>query len=284
MEYQPAAQSRSKEFMDKGRFVIPNMITLTSMGFGLAAVFYVMRGLNNPEHNIASYQTAAWLVLLCTVLDKLDGTSARFLKAVSEFGMQLDSFSDFVAFGIAPSAVVFGLLFDSNLKLTPDDADLIFFYIGLIGFVFANAIRLARFNLTSKPGSTFMIGLPTTVAGGLLATYVLTGMKYLDSSDFFKDWIAFSPYLMIGLAMLMVSNLKLPKVVKRKNMLMNLWQVGNFALLVILVLTRSLPEVLLFIGTANVVGGFGYCIIFREKINQMIAQEETLAQAQEEGD
>ena len=82
----------------KTRFVIPNMITAASLVMGLVSIFFSQR------HD---FETAAWVILYSTILDKLDGTTARALKASTSFGTEFDSFSDFTAFGLAPAFLVF---------------------------------------------------------------------------------------------------------------------------------------------------------------------------------
>jgi len=264
-----------RELVDKSRYLIPNLITLTGLGFGLGAIFMVMRGLNAKDAAgaLSAYNGAAWCVMLCTIFDKLDGTSARFFNAMSNFGVELDSFSDFIAFGVAPASIVYGLMIDRRLDFVPADEDLIYFYVGIILFVFATALRLARFNVTTTPGSSFMKGLPTTAAGSFLSAYILTGLLYMPNIPFFKAWIMFSPYVMIILAVMMVSNVKLPKVAKRRSKAFNAFQVVTFLAICVLIILRKRPDVLLAIGSASLLGGFGYCIIFREKIEKQIAEE-----------
>ena len=78
--------------------MVPNAITSASLLIAIVVVFKAMEG---------KFEEAAWLVVLCVLLDKLDGTAARALRASSRFGMQLDSLVDFLAFGISPGLTVF---------------------------------------------------------------------------------------------------------------------------------------------------------------------------------
>src|SRR4051812_3422934 len=80
------------------RYLIPNALTACGILMAARSIQVALEG---------NLRVAAWWVL-CTVLtDKLDGIAARALRASSEFGAQLDSFSDFFSFGIAPSAIVY---------------------------------------------------------------------------------------------------------------------------------------------------------------------------------
>ena len=268
-----SSKTRSKMIVERGRFMVPNMLTLTSMILGLASIFYSIQGL---------YSAAGWLIMFCVIFDKLDGSSARLFNATSRFGMELDSFSDFVAFGIAPAVLVYSLL-RSTPELAPIKDDVIFFHIGVVWLVIASALRLARFNIITETKGTFMIGLPTTVVGGLIALYVLTGLNHLEGSEFFAKWLKFTPYLMILLGAFEVSNLKLPKVAKRKSRRFNAFQGAMFLMLVILTFLRALPEVLLFIGSVTIIVSMLYCILRQDQIADIIAAEEDIA-PDDEGD
>ena len=257
------AKNRRKMIVQRGRFMVPNMLTLTSMILGLASIFYSIQGL---------YQAAGWLIMFCVVFDKLDGSSARLFNATSRFGMELDSFSDFVAFGLAPAILVFSLL-KGTPQLVPQKDEVIFFYIGVVWLVIASALRLARFNIMTETKSTFMIGLPTTVVGGLVALYVLTGLDHLEGSMFFAKWLKFTPYLLILLGAFEVSNFKLPKVAKRKSRRFNAFQGAMFVMVVIFIFLRILPEVLLLIGSVTIAGSMLYCFIKQDQIADIIAAE-----------
>ena len=87
----------SGDGMKNLRFLVPNACTAFSMLLGLASVY---ASVNNQ------FDLAAWMVLWGVLLDKLDGTFARLLKASSGFGAQFDSFADFVSFGIAPAMLL----------------------------------------------------------------------------------------------------------------------------------------------------------------------------------
>src|SRR3954470_815813 len=84
--------------MSRGlRYMAPNIITLSSMVFGLISLY------SAHNHNAP---LAAWMIIYAVLTDRLDGLVARALKATSELGMQLDSFADMLNFGIAPAYLV----------------------------------------------------------------------------------------------------------------------------------------------------------------------------------
>src|SRR5690348_1045570 len=112
------------------KYFVPNAFTALSLLLGLASVVCSAQG---------DFTLAAWMILWGTLLDKVDGSAARLLGATSQFGVEFDSFADFVSFGVAPAAL---------------------FYFRLAGVVprplaavaaglhaVALAVRLARFNI-----------------------------------------------------------------------------------------------------------------------------------------
>ena len=166
---------------------IPNIITLTNLLFGLCAIVFVFEG---------KIYFASLCILFGTVLDFLDGLTARILNAYSEIGKQLDSFADMVTFGIAPAMILFKLLsninvnniFETQLK-----------GVLLIPFLLASitplcsAIRLAKFNIGTKQETSF-IGLPTPALALFITGIALSFNKIILFSD---------PYFLIIIALLL---------------------------------------------------------------------------------
>jgi len=105
------------------------------------------------------FTTAGILILLGGILDRYDGTVARFLNTHSELGKELDSLADLVSFGVAPSILAFSLYGFSNFGLLGK--------ILLVLFPVSGAFRLARYNCTEF--NNVFTGIPITIAGSLLA-------------------------------------------------------------------------------------------------------------------
>jgi len=76
------------------RYLIPNGFTASSMALGITSAYL-------SAHD--QFTLAAWMITWGVLLDKLDGSAARLFNASSDFGVQFDSFADFVIFGIAPA-------------------------------------------------------------------------------------------------------------------------------------------------------------------------------------
>jgi hypothetical protein len=85
------------------RYLVPNAVTAGSMVLALAAIIQASRG---------RHESAAWLIVSCALLDRVDGVAARWMKACSEFGVQFDSLADLLAFCAAPALLVYFLLSD----------------------------------------------------------------------------------------------------------------------------------------------------------------------------
>lgn len=142
--------------MRKGIYVLPNSLTLCGMFFGFYAILASLKGL---------YVYSAWAILAANIFDGLDGWVARLTNTTTKFGIELDSLSDLIAFGVAPAVLIY------SWGLSP---------FGRLGwgasflFVICGALRLARYNV--QMGSTeskSFTGMPIPAAATVLASLVL---------------------------------------------------------------------------------------------------------------
>ncbi len=139
----------------KGIYLLPNLLTTGALFAGFYAVLSGFSG---------KYELAAIAIFAAMVFDGLDGRVARMTNTQSDFGVQYDSLSDMVSFGVAPAVVAYGWGVSD---------------LGTVGlaaaFVYAScaALRLARFNVQaeSSSGKEFT-GLPSPVAAALVAGFV----------------------------------------------------------------------------------------------------------------
>jgi len=143
--------------MSDSRLLAPNIITAANIACGFAAMVAAAEG---------RFEVGVYLLVLAIFLDMSDGAVARWLRATSELGRELDSFSDALSFGAAPAF----LLYWSKLHSVP-----VWGLFAVIVYLLAAVLRLARFNLTtdahSKDERTF--GCPTPIAAGYLMATVL---------------------------------------------------------------------------------------------------------------
>src|SRR5882672_6068858 len=148
------------------RYLAPNVITLSSMIFGLVALWSAHTG---------NFPLSAWMIIYAVLTDRLDGLVARALKATSELGMQLDSFADFLNFGVAPAYLVLVYLTSRADLPYQDGTAHTLLFIACGGYMLCAVFRLARYNvLTDDQVATKMFfGFPTTLSGGILAIWML---------------------------------------------------------------------------------------------------------------
>jgi CDP-diacylglycerol---serine O-phosphatidyltransferase len=227
------------------RYALPNVITCVSITSALLAI---------AEAVSERFDSAAWFVLLCAILDKADGTLARLLHASSRFGVEMDSLSDLIAFGVAPAALILSVL-SGHGALSPLagwGSFRAYVYLGCFLFVIGTALRLAKFNvMTDTYGKDYFFGIPTPICGGFVAAAYLVVRKY----GLPVRCIEVLPGAMILLALLMVSRIPVPKMGKRQTVAMNVFQLLNVVLVYACVLLRLYPEYLLAICVAYGVGG-----------------------------
>jgi len=185
---------------------IPNFITSLNLVSGFIAIIFAAAG---------ELVTASWLIAAAMIFDFFDGFSARFLKAYSDLGKELDSLADIVSFGVAPAVIIYNLLSNSvsaNLQHQPDASDKMGFVIMLIIpsiMPVCAALRLAIFNLDTNQTTSFK-GLPTPANSIAVISLVVAG-HYSESS--FIDSLTGSPvfmtFLTITLSLLMISRISL---------------------------------------------------------------------------
>ena len=143
------------------RSLLPNLITLSGLSFGLSSMRFAIEG---------EYNLAILCILFAAVCDALDGMLARHLDSESDLGFQLDSLSDFLSFGIAPGLLMYMAVFNQNS---------IGAFAALIFIVFS-CLRLALFNVLHEKSKNneaqridFFTGIPTP-AGAILILLPLT--------------------------------------------------------------------------------------------------------------
>ena len=174
-------------------FLLPNLITTAALMLGFWSIVQAIHG---------NWDRAAWGIILAGVCDALDGRVARVTRSTSTFGVEYDSLSDVVSFGLAPAVLVYAW------ALEP---------LGPRGWVIASlfavcaALRLARFNVQKHTEEKVHFqGIATTVAGGNVAVMV-----------WFVGWLGLEPPFtptvgtaitagFIAMALLMVSGVPYP--------------------------------------------------------------------------
>jgi len=253
--------------MSKVRYAVPN--AFTSLNF-LMGTFAIALAPIAPSDNVRLFGStpingtviAAWLVVYAVLFDKLDGFFAKRLNASSEFGAQLDSLADLISFGVAPAIITLFSLRNTNPAWLY--SHLLLVVGGMSLYVLCAAFRLARYNVMQAEVKGYFVGMPSTLAGGWVALTVLM----MTSANWFG--FTYNPMFLVvmefALALLMVSDLYLSKLVHRQNRLFNLFQIANIFVAYGFGLAQKYPEVLLIQMGLYTVIGFLWGIFFRKRI------------------
>ncbi len=82
----------------KGVYLLPNTLTLCGMFAGFYAILSAING---------HFLNAAWAIIIANIFDGLDGWIARLTNTSTRFGIELDSLSDAIAFGVSPALLLY---------------------------------------------------------------------------------------------------------------------------------------------------------------------------------
>ena len=190
--------------------LIPNMLTLFALCAGLTSIKFALDAntlmLSADPSAVADAAARKWelaviAIIVAAVFDALDGRIARLLDSTSKFGAELDSLSDFIAFGVAPSVILY--------VWTMDQTGRIGWGCSLL-FSACMALRLARFNTkldnTDVPAWTmrFFTGVPAPAGAGLV---LLPLVAYNEYGTGIADW----PWL-VGAWMIVCSGLLVSRI------------------------------------------------------------------------
>ena len=179
----------------RARAAVPNFFTLMNLLAGFFSLIQTAAG---------NLEAAAWLVVLAAFFDLLDGLMARLVGVSGEFGVELDSLSDVVSFGVAPSFLLY--MFGLN-QLGPMWGGLLASLPALFG-----AVRLAKFNSMAEAGakSTEFTGLPIPAQAGTVVVFILTfiGRPWFDVLA--RPQLSVLITLVVGLSALMVAPISFP--------------------------------------------------------------------------
>lgn len=175
---------------------LPNGFTLANLFFGIFAIVAASRG---------EFDAAARYIVFGAVADTLDGRIARATKSGTRFGEELDSLVDAISFGTAPALIMyFAVLQGGRWE-----------WIFCFFFTACAVMRLARFNVEQAGRkTTHFTGLPSPAAGMTLATYYWFSQTSLYTQTMIGDlpWHQMLRWVMLGLGMLMISNVQYAKV------------------------------------------------------------------------
>jgi CDP-diacylglycerol---serine O-phosphatidyltransferase len=219
--------------------ILPSLITLLNGIFGFAAIVFASKGVAANQTNsflynklgLSYFAMSGYMILLAMVADMLDGRVARMSKNTSSFGGQLDSLCDMVSFGVAPAFLMLEVI---EYKLGPNEfhgfwVNLTerFIWLAAATYIICAAIRLARFNVENEEDESAhmtFVGLPSPAAAGVIVSLVILhqeALLELSEGDVYgynilqKAIIYSLPFLLIAVAILMVSRIRYPHIVNQ---------------------------------------------------------------------
>lgn len=180
----------------KSLYVLPNAFTVGSIFCAFLAVIFALKG-----QDVDHLYRACLLVGLSALLDTMDGRVARLTNTQSDFGVQLDSLADLVAFGVAPGAILYQWASSGQG-----------FFGVFVAFMFiaCAAMRLARFNVQAAEdggSSRFFLGLPTPAAAATLCSFIMLHVS-MGRAQAVGATMWGTIVMAILLAVLMVSNVR----------------------------------------------------------------------------
>jgi CDP-diacylglycerol--serine O-phosphatidyltransferase len=212
--------------MRKGIYLLPNALTLCGMFCGFYAILASVKG---------DFISAAWYILIAIIFDGLDGWVARVTHSTTRFGIELDSLSDLVAFGIAPAVLIYNWSLDSFGRVGWGAAFL---------YAMCGALRLARYNVQmGSAESKAFTGMPIPGAATVMASLVLF---YNEMWGTLEGKNYFILILIFVLAILMVSTLRYHgiKEIDPKSR-RPFWILVVFVVVLVLILIH--PQIVIFI-------------------------------------
>lgn len=216
--------------------MIPNLLTTGNLFSGFYAIISVFN---------ADYLIASIAILIAAIFDSLDGKSARLVKATSRFGLEYDSLSDVVSFGVAPGLLIYSWALNGYGRLG---------WLAVFLYTVCGALRLARFNVqASNSESRHFTGLPIPAAAAVIASIVLLDHHILRIGKEIKPLLIL--IITYSLAALMVSSIKY-----RSFKYLNLRERKPFNFLVsavlLLIVLIAEPQIMFFlIATAYALSG-----------------------------
>jgi CDP-diacylglycerol--serine O-phosphatidyltransferase len=188
--------------MRKGMYILPSLFTTANIAAGFYAILQTVHGALGEAWHL---DHAAMAIGFAVFFDGLDGRIARMTNTASDFGRELDSLADVIAFGVAPALLAWiwgfhllpagAMAPELHLKITELGS------IACFAFLMAGASRLARFNIAKnpepsnpgRPGKKYFVGMPIPAGAGVIAAIV----HYSGGESVTSSWTAMIWLMMV---------------------------------------------------------------------------------------
>lgn len=236
----------------KGVFLLPNALTTGAL---FAGFYSIISGINGH------YSAGAIAVVVAGLLDGLDGRVARLTNTQSEFGVQYDSLSDLISFGLAPALLAFNWSLSSLRDIGPLAGKL--GWLAAFLYVACAALRLARFNTqVGVEDKSYFQGLATPAAAGTMVSTIW----FFNSHGIHGETVSWVIWLeTVFLALLMFSRVR---YFSGKT-----WPMGDripmyvlfLVVLVFALLAIDPPTVMLAIALVYVISGLAFTLFRRQQ-------------------
>ncbi|HAR95307.1 MAG TPA: CDP-diacylglycerol--serine O-phosphatidyltransferase [Deltaproteobacteria bacterium] len=229
-------------------YLLPNLLTSASLFCG----FYAMVAAVDKR-----FVHGAIAIFVSAIFDALDGRVARMTGSTSRFGVEYDSLSDVIAFGVAPGLLVYMWALKGYGR---------FGWLAAFLYVACGALRLARFNIQAETvQKNYFLGLPIPAAASCIAASVLFSAKLGYSAEIRQ--IAM-PIMVYALAFLMVSDIRYFSL-KDLTFLKSKPFKSSVAAVLLFVIVLIEPSITLFVATIGyMVSGPVYRLIKGKKALQ----------------
>ena len=173
------------------RSLLPNTLTIFGVCLGLSSIKFALD---------TNYAMSVIAIGFAAILDTLDGRVARLIKATSKVGKELDSLTDVISFGVAPSFVMYFWTINEIGKIG---------WMLVLIYTVCCALRLARFNLTVVEETetwkiNFFEGVPSPAAAGLILLPLILNLSDLVQ---FENTAIISSIVILMVSILMVSKI-----------------------------------------------------------------------------
>lgn len=212
--------------LHKGVYILPNLFTTAGLFLGVYAIIASSRD---------DFLSASICIVVAHLCDGLDGRIARLTNTTSQFGVEYDSLSDLVAFGVAPGIMAY------RWALEPWGA---WGWLAVSLFVACGALRLARFNVqTNLVEKRSFVGLPIPAAADMVAATVMLYYFFGGQGATNKHLVLL--LMVYGLALLMVSNIRYYSF-KDIDLRMRLPFYAVVGMIILVMFVVAQPQLLLF--------------------------------------
>ena len=218
-----------------GYFNYSEILTYLSAISAGVGIIVALQGNGHPYLGV-------FFLLFCGLCDAFDGKVARMKKdrgaQEQKFGIQIDSLSDLVAFGVLPACIG-----DAMIRVCPmitevpqlkKGDEFSFPFVVILLYILAALIRLAYFNVieeerqnTESGVRKSFVGLPVTTAALAFPTVLL--LQYLIPADLTLLYFA----VMLVMTVLFLAKINVPKPGTRGMMVMVVLGLIEFIFLIV---------------------------------------------------